>query len=61
MEADLEDESDAAELGRRLKKEGVERKLVSLGAHHGDEVVIREKVFEFLPDEQARDREVEEG
>ncbi len=51
MEADLFDETDAAELGRRLKKEGVERKLASLGARHGDEVVIHEKVFEFLPDE----------
>ena len=61
MEADLEDEGDAAELGRRLKKEGVERKLVSLGAHHGDEVVIREKVFEFLPDEHPEDREAGEG
>jgi GTPase len=51
METDLFDESDAEELGRRLKKEGVERKLASLGARHGDEVVIHEKVFEFLPDE----------
>ncbi len=51
MEADLFDEAEAAELGRRLKKEGVERKLASLGARHGDEVVINEKVFEFLPDE----------
>ena len=61
MDADLEDDGDAAELGRRLKKEGVERKLVSLGAHHGDEIVIREKVFEFLPDERPRDHEAEEG
>jgi GTPase len=48
--ADLDDASEAAELGRRLKREGVERKLAALGAHHGDEVVIRGKVFEFLPD-----------
>jgi GTP-binding protein len=50
METDMFDEGETAELGRRLKREGVERKLVSLGARHGDEVVIREKVFEFLPD-----------
>jgi tetratricopeptide (TPR) repeat protein len=50
--------TEAAALGRRLKKEGVERKLVSLGARHGDEVVIHEKVFEFLPDEAP---EAEEG
>ena len=55
LEADLFDEGDVAELGRRLKKEGVERKLASLGARHGDEVVIQEKVFEFLPDETPQD------
>ncbi len=50
LETDLDDESETQELGKRLRKEGVERKLAALGARHGDEVVIREKVFEFLPD-----------
>jgi GTPase len=50
LEADLDDPSEAEQLGRRLRREGVERKLSALGAHHGDEVVIRGKVFEFLPD-----------
>ena len=50
VEADLSDDRDIAVLAQRLKKEGVERKLASLGAHHGDEVVISERVFEFLPD-----------
>ena len=51
VEADLSDDRDIAVLAQRLKKEGVERKLASLGAHHGDEVVISDRVFEFLPDE----------
>lgn len=50
VEADLSDDRDIAVLAQRLKKEGVERKLASLGAHHGDEVVISERVFEFLAD-----------
>jgi GTP-binding protein len=50
LEADLEREHDVAELQRRLVKEGVERKLAALGARHGDEVAILDRVFEFLPD-----------
>ena len=49
-DADLYDEDDVAELARQLKKEGIERKLATMGAHHGDEVEIAGKVFEFLPD-----------
>ena len=37
-----------------MAKEGVERKLVSLGARHGDEVAILDRVFEFLPDVDPR-------
>ena len=33
-----------------MVKDGVERKLVSEGARHGDEVQILDRVFEFLPD-----------
>lgn len=51
-ESDLQDETQTAALAARLKKEGVERKLASMGARHGDEVVIGGHVFEFLPDDQ---------
>ena len=37
-------------LQKRLVKDGVERKLASEGARHGDEVAILDRVFEFLPD-----------
>jgi GTP-binding protein len=50
-DTDLDDEDETAALGRRLKREGVERTLASMGARHGDEVVILGRVFEFLPDE----------
>jgi GTP-binding protein len=50
LETDLDDEHDVERLQRRLVKEGVERRLVSLGARHGDEVAILDRVFEFLPD-----------
>jgi GTPase len=49
-DTDLEDEGAVATLARRLKREGVERKLASMGARHGDEVVIGDRTFEFLPD-----------
>jgi GTP-binding protein len=61
LETDLDDASEAQELGKRLRREGVERKLAALGARHGDEVVIREKVFEFLPDPDPEGADVEEG
>jgi GTP-binding protein len=53
LETDLDDDGDVATLQRRLQKEGVERKLASLGARRGDEVAIGDRVFEFLPDEEA--------
>ncbi|MGH2540630.1 MAG: GTPase ObgE [Actinomycetota bacterium] len=53
LEADLDDEGDVATLQRRLRKEGVERKLASLGARKGEEVAILDRVFEYLPDEEA--------
>jgi Obg family GTPase CgtA-like protein len=52
LETDLDDEGDVATLQRRLRKEGVERKLASLGARRGDEVAILDRVFEYLPDEE---------
>lgn len=54
-ETDLDDEDETAALGRRLKREGIERTLASMGARHGDEVEIRGRVFEFLPDEAEAD------
>ena len=51
LEADLDDEGDVETLAGRLRKEGVERKLASLGARRGDEVAILDRVFEYLPDE----------
>ncbi|MGZ8602413.1 MAG: GTPase ObgE [Actinomycetota bacterium] len=51
LEADLDDEGDVETLAGRLKKEGIERKLASLGARRGDEVAILDRVFEYLPDE----------
>jgi GTP-binding protein len=49
-ETDLEDEREVERLQRRLKKEGVDRKLTAMGAHPGDDVEIRGRVFEFVPD-----------
>jgi GTP-binding protein len=52
LETDLDRPDDVATLQRRLKKEGVERSLASLGARRGDEVRILDRVFEYLPDEE---------
>jgi GTP-binding protein len=49
-ETDLEDPEKLARLQRRLVKEGVERELASAGARHGDEVVIGDVAFEYLPE-----------
>jgi GTP-binding protein len=55
MEADLNDERDVERLQRRLKKEGVDRKLTAMGARAGDDVEIRGRVFEFVPDASQSD------
>ncbi|MGZ4132222.1 MAG: GTPase ObgE [Actinomycetota bacterium] len=52
-EADLDDERAVALLQSRLKKEGVDRRLAALGARPGDDVEIRGRVFEYLPDAGA--------
>jgi GTPase len=49
-ETDLEDQAKVERLQRRLVKEGVERELVAAGARRGDEVVIGEVAFEFIPE-----------
>jgi len=51
LETDLDDERALLKLQRSLVKEGVERRLTELGAHPGDEVEIRGRVFEFQPHE----------
>ena len=49
-ETDFDDPRNVVQLQRRLAKEGVERELAALGARRGDEVMIGEQVFEFLPE-----------
>jgi GTP-binding protein len=53
METDLDDERQVEKLQTRLRKEGVERRLAALGARRGDDVEIRGRVFEYVPDEEA--------
>jgi GTP-binding protein len=62
-ETDLDDAQEVARLQRRLRKEGVDRKLRSLGARPGDEVQIRDQVFEFVPDrrDEIEDEATEGG
>jgi GTPase len=54
-ETDLDDERQVARLQRRLKKEGVDRKLASVGARVGDEIEIGGRVFEYVPDREDPD------
>jgi GTP-binding protein len=51
-EVDLEDPRQVARLQRRLVRAGVERLLAEAGARRGDEVVIGQAAFEFIPEEQ---------
>jgi GTP-binding protein len=53
-EVDLEDPGEVARLQRRLARAGVERRLADAGARRGDEVLIGETTFEFLPEEDVR-------
>ena len=57
VEADLEDEDTVLQLQRRLVREGVERQLAAAGARRGDEVLIADKAFEFLPETRAQSEE----
>jgi GTPase len=49
-ETDLDDPEKLQRLQRRLVKEGVERELASAGARRGDEVMIGDVAFEYLPE-----------
>ncbi|HYJ62057.1 MAG TPA: GTPase ObgE [Actinomycetota bacterium] len=53
METDIDDEGQLRQLQTKLRREGVERRLASLGARPGDEVEIRGRVFEYTPDEEG--------
>jgi GTP-binding protein len=50
-ETDFDDPRSVAALQDRLAKEGVERKLAAAGARRGDEVMIGDRTFEYLPEE----------
>ena len=50
-EVDLDDDAQVGELQRRLVRAGVERRLAEAGARRGDEVVIGDSTFEFIPDD----------
>jgi GTP-binding protein len=50
-QVDLEDPREVTRLQRRLVRAGVERRLADAGARHGDEVLIGDTAFEFLPEE----------
>ena len=52
-ETDLDDPAKVERLQRRLIKEGVERALASAGARRGDEVLIGNVAFEFIPEAEA--------
>jgi GTPase len=49
-ETDFDDPEKLRGLQRRLVKEGVERELASAGARRGDEVMIGDVAFEYLPE-----------
>jgi GTP-binding protein len=48
-DTDFDDPRRVVALQKRLLKAGVERELAATGAHPGDEVVIGDRTFEFLP------------
>ncbi len=51
-ETDLEDPRQVAELQRQLSRAGVERQLAEAGARRGDEVLIGDRAFEFIPEDE---------
>jgi GTP-binding protein len=55
MEANLDDERSLAKLQQRLKRSGVDRRLTAMGAKPGDEVLIRGRTFEYVPDVASED------
>jgi Obg family GTPase CgtA-like protein len=55
-DADLEDPHQVTILQRRLVRAGVERRLAEAGARRGDEVVIGDSAFEFIPEKDEGSR-----
>jgi len=53
-ETDFDDPAGVERLQKRLVKEGVERQLAASGARKGDEVVIGDRAFDFIPKEDPR-------
>lgn len=51
-QTDFDDPRALVRLQKRLIKEGVERQLAASGARRGDEVVIGDRAFAFLPGEE---------
>jgi GTP-binding protein len=65
-EADLDDPRQVVDLQRRLVRAGVERRLQEAGARRGDEVLIGNHAFEFIPEgpaggDAAGDRDGDDG
>jgi GTPase len=52
-EVDLDDPRQVADLQRRLVRAGVERRLEQAGARRGDEVLIGDQAFEFIPEDAS--------
>ncbi|MEW6058716.1 MAG: GTPase ObgE [Actinomycetota bacterium] len=50
VDTDFDDPREIVKLQKRLRKEGVERRLAEMGAKRGDEVLIGSQAFEFLPE-----------
>jgi len=49
-ETDFDDPRKVVQLQKRLAKEGVEKQLAAMGARRGDEVLIADRAFEFVPE-----------
>jgi GTPase len=60
-ETDLDDPRQVVDLQRRLVRAGVERRLAEAGARRGDEVLIGDHAFEFIPDVSTDGRDAAAG
>jgi Obg family GTPase CgtA-like protein len=49
-EADFEDPRSVVQLQKKLSREGVEKELAAAGAKRGDDVLIGDQTFEFIPE-----------
>jgi GTP-binding protein len=50
LQTDLDDEDELVALQRKLRREGVFRSLEAAGAKEGDDVEIRGRIFDYIPD-----------